>query len=104
MAFILLIVYSIAIFSASLFGVWLSRRFHMTHIRTQLAMSLVAGLMLGVAFFHLIPHSMQGVTMTPAIITLEINRLGNIDFTMGWTVAGLVFMLLLLRLFRFHQQ
>ncbi len=90
MALGLLIAYSLAVFAAGLLGGWLPRRFHMTHTRTQLTMSLVAGLMLGVAFFHLIPHSVLAES-------------GGVDFAMGWVVAGLVFMLLLLRLFHFHQ-
>ena len=90
MTLALLLTYGVAIFAASLLGAWLPRRFHMTHTRTQLTMSLVAGLMLGVAFFHLIPHSVT-------------SRGSDIDFTMSWVVAGLVFMLLMLRLFHFHQ-
>jgi len=90
MAIGLLGLYSLAIFGAGLLGGWLPRRFHMTHTRTQLTMSFVAGLMLGVAFFHLIPHSAMG-------------RGADVDFAMAWVVAGLVFMLLLLRLFHFHQ-
>ncbi|MEL0193067.1 MAG: ZIP family metal transporter [Halieaceae bacterium] len=87
---LLFTVYLAAIFAASLLGGWLPRRFQLTHTRTQLIMSLVAGLMLGVAFFHLIPHS----TLTPPV---------DVDFTMRWAVMGLVFMLVLLRLFHFHQ-
>lgn len=90
MTSLLLLGYCLAIFLASLLGAWLPRRFHMTHTRTQLVMSLVAGLMLGVAFFHLIPHSAN-------------DGAAGLDFTMAWVVAGLVFMLLLLRLFHFHQ-
>lgn len=86
----LLMVYCLAVFAAGLLGGWLPRRFHMTHTRTQLTMSLVAGLMLGVAFFHLIPHA-------------ALDGHADIDFAMLWVVAGLVFMLLLLRLFNFHQ-
>lgn len=86
----LLTIYLPAIFGASILGGWLPRRFHMTHTRTQLVMSLVAGLMLGVAFFHLIPHA-------------ALSKTANIDFAMAWVMAGLVFMLVLLRLFHFHQ-
>ena len=45
--------------------------------------------MLGVALLHLIPHSYAAVE--------------SIDSVMIWTLAGLVFMLLLLRWFQFHQ-
>ena len=81
--------YASALFIASWLGGWLPRRYQFTHTQTQLVMSLVAGLMLGVAGFHLIPHSFY---------------LGqSIDRTMYFVVGGLVFMLLLLRLFHFHQ-
>ena len=86
MAVSLLFLYGVAVFLAGLVGGWLPRRLHMTHTRTQLTMSFVAGLMLGVAFFHLIPHS----ALAPS---------ADVDFTMLWVVVGLVFMLLLLRLF-----
>jgi zinc and cadmium transporter len=87
---VLLLIYAPAVFVASLLGGWLPRRLHMTHTRTQLVMSLVAGLMLGVAFFHLIPHA-------------TLAKSAGVDFAMAWAMAGLVFMLLLLRLFHFHQ-
>ncbi len=89
---LLLLVYSLAIVLASLGGGLLPERVHMTHTRMQLVMSLVAGLMLGVAFFHLLPHS----------VTL-LGGAGSLDRAIGWLMGGLVVMLLLLRLFHFHQ-
>jgi zinc and cadmium transporter len=86
----MLAIYSTAIFLAALIGGGLPRRWEMTHTRTQLMMSFVSGLMLGVAIFHLIPHSAGD----PKV---------SIDFTMRWVMLGLLFMLLLLRLFHFHQ-
>lgn len=88
----LLLVYSVAIAAASLLGGLLPNVIRMTHTRTQLAMSLVSGLMLGVAFYHLLPHS---IVMRPVA--------GAIDFAVWWLVVGLVVMLLLLRAFHFHQ-
>lgn len=81
--------YALALFLASWLGGWLPRRYQLSHTQTQLVMSLVAGLMLGVAGFHLIPHS------------VDLGQ--SIDLTMYFVVGGLVFMLLLLRLFHFHQ-
>jgi len=81
--------YAVTLFVASWLGGWLPRRYQFSHTQTQLVMSLVAGLMLGVAGFHLIPHS------------VELGQ--SIDLTMYFVVGGLVFMLLLLRLFHFHQ-
>ena len=85
----LVFVYGSALFAMSLLGSSLPRRFQMTHTRTQMVLSLVSGLMLGVALLHLIPHSYAAVE--------------RIDSVMIWTLAGLVFMLLLLRWFHFHQ-
>jgi len=62
----------------------------MTHTRTQMVLSMVSGLMLGVALLHLIPHSFAAAS-------------GAIDVVMAWTLVGLIFMLLMLRLLHFHQ-
>ena len=85
----LLALYGVALFAASLLGSGLPRLVVMTHTRTQMVLSLISGLMLGVALLHLIPHSFS-VAKT-------------IDTVMLWTLAGLIFMLLLLRWFHFHQ-
>ena len=53
----LLTAYTLALFAISLVGSWLPRRVEMTHTRTQMVLSFVSGLMLGVALLHLIPHS-----------------------------------------------
>ena len=82
-------IFSVALLAASLLGSWLPRQVTMTHTRTQMVLSLVSGLMLGVALYHLIPHS--------------FGLAGDIDLVMAWALVGLVFMLLLLRLFHFHQ-
>ena len=68
----------------------------MTHLRIQVTMSFVAGLMLGVALYHLLPHALvllqDGMGMAAAI-----------EQAVSWAMLGMVLMLLLLRLFRFHQ-
>ena len=43
----------------SLLGGWLPNLFKITHVRLQLAMSLVAGFMVGIAVLHLLPHSVS---------------------------------------------
>lgn len=89
---LLLILYCAAIAGASLLGGYLPSRVRLTHTGTQLVMSLVAGLMLGVAIYHLLPHSiaMHGGP-------------GATDFAVWWLMLGLTGMLLLLRLFQFHE-
>jgi len=90
--FTLLIVYCTAIAAISMLGGLLPGWVRMTHTRTQLVMSLVSGLMLGVAFYHLLPHS----------ISLTDSAHG-VDTAVWWLMIGLITMLLLLRLFHFHQ-
>ena len=88
----ILLIYSLLIFSASFLGGWLPSLIHMTHTRTQLMMSFVAGLMLGIAIYHLLPH---------AIITIDSND--SIGISVQYLMAGLLFMFILLRAFHFHQ-
>ena len=64
----------------------------MTHMRTQLVMSLVAGFLLGVALFHLLPHSLAWIPGPHAV-----------DTAMLWAALGMVAMIVLLRVFPFHQ-
>lgn len=87
----LFIGYSAAVFAASLLGGWLPSILRMTHTRMQVVMSFVAGLMLGVACYHLLPH---------AIHTLP--AAGAVDRAVWWLMIGLLFMFVLLRSFHFH--
>lgn len=84
----LLIVYCVLIAVASVAGGWLPALVRMTHLRTQLLMSFVAGLMLGIALLHLLPHA--------------VHALGSAVWTGGSALAGTVFMFLLLRAFHVH--
>jgi zinc and cadmium transporter len=89
---LLLVAYCVAIALLSLAGGLLPNWVRMTHTRTQLVMSFVSGLMLGVAFYHLLPHS----------IALQPHEYGA-DASVWWLMIGLITMLLLLRMFHFHQ-
>lgn len=93
---LLLAGYSVAIVAASLLGGWLPTLVRVTHLRVQVGMSFVAGLMLGVALYHLLPHALlrlQGVGGMAAAV----------DRAVVWAMLGMILMLLLLRMFRFHQ-
>lgn len=89
---VLLAAYCVAIALLSLAGGLLPNWVQMTHTRTQLVMSFVSGLMLGVAFYHLLPHS---IALQPAT--------RGVDLSVWWLMIGLISMLLLLRMFHFHQ-
>ena len=89
---VLLAGYSLAIFAVSVVGGRLSEYGAMTHMRTQVVMSFVAGFILGVALFHLLPHSLERVPGP-----------GAVEAVMVWVVVGMMAMVVLLRVFPFHQ-
>ncbi len=91
-AFFLLTAYAVAIVAASLFGGWLPSAVRMTHTRIHLAMSVVAGLILGVALYHLMPHGLARLVGPEAI-----------EAVVWWTMLGMIFMVVLLRVLPFHQ-
>jgi zinc and cadmium transporter len=93
----ILAAYSLAIIAASLLGGWLPSLVRMTHTRTQLIMSFVAGLMLGVAMYHLLPHALVQLGAHNGHVGAAI------DTAVWWAMLGMILMLLLLRLFHFHQ-
>jgi zinc and cadmium transporter len=76
---------------ASLFGGWLPRRLVLSHTRMQTVISLVAGLMLSIGIFHLLPHAV-----------LELGE-EEPDRAATGLMLGLVGMFLILRLFAFHK-
>ena len=80
--------YCAAIILASLLGGWLPGILHLTHTTTQTLTSFVGGLMLGIAIFHLLPHSLHG-GQSP-------------DGAAWWMMAGILMMFLLIRCFHFH--
>ena len=82
-------VYSLMIVASSLFGGVLPSVLSLTHVRTQLMLSFVGGLMLGVGLWHMLPHSYV--------------ETGSLDKTLIWTLAGLLGMFFLIRTFHFHQ-
>lgn len=84
----LLIAYSAVVLAASLAGGWLPMLVRLTHTRLQTAISFVAGLMLGMALLHLIPHA--------------IEQSHSVDRTVAWALAGFLVMFFLQRFFHFH--
>ena len=88
----LLTVYSIVIMAVSLFGGWLPTVWRMTHTNTQMVTSFVAGVILCVSLYYLLPHSMIELPGDHAAETAVV-----------WMLAGTVIMVVLLRVFSFHQ-
>lgn len=84
-----LFIYCCIILIASTLGGAITTLFRLTHRRTQLILSLVSGVMLGVALLNLLPHS--------------IYMLGNPSLSLGICLFGLLFMFFMVRMFQFHQ-
>ena len=84
----LLILYCVGVVLSSLAGGAAPALVKLSHRNMQLVMSFVGGLMLGVALLHLLPHSVQ--------------EQGSVDRAAHWTLAGLVVMFLLIRVFHVH--
>ena len=89
---ILLLGYALAILAASLLGGYLPAIVKMTHTHIQMVMSFVAGFILGVALYHLLPH---GLVLIPGP--------GAVEKAVSLMMFGIILMVLLLRIFNFHQ-
>jgi zinc and cadmium transporter len=85
----LIALYSVAVVASSLFGGWLPSLLRLTHVRMQLMLSFVGGMMLGVGLLHMLPHSYV--------------ELGSLDTALVWMLVGLLGMFLLIRTFHFHE-
>ena len=63
-------IYAAFIFLAALAGGWVPLVVRLTHTRMQVALSFVAGVILGIGLLHLVPHGYM--------------QLRNIDQTVQW--------------------
>jgi zinc and cadmium transporter len=90
--YVLLTYYCIAIVIASIAGGLLPRWLRLSHRRTELIVSFVAGTMLGVAMLHMLPHALAASPPGPGA-ALSVFR---------WTIAGFLVMFLIERFFCFH--
>jgi zinc and cadmium transporter len=84
----LLTIYCVLVLLASLAGGWLLLAIHLTHTRLQLAVSFVAGLMLGIALLHFLPDANK--------------NLHSLDETVEWMLGGFLTMFFVQRFFHFH--
>lgn len=84
----LLFIYCALVLLASLAGGWLLLAMHLTHARLQTAVSFVAGLMLGMALLHFIPHA--------------IHQNHSVDQTVRWALGGFLVMFFLQRFSPHH--
>ena len=84
----LIAVYCVCIIASSLLGGLLPSLLRLTHMRLQLMMSGVGGLMLGIGLFHLLPHAVGGAV--------------TLDRAIWWLMMGLLTTFFLIRVFHGH--
>jgi zinc and cadmium transporter len=84
----LLTIYCALVLVASLAGGWVLLIIRPTHTRLQMAISFVAGLMLGIALLHFLPDANE--------------QLHSLDRTAAWMLGGFLVMFFLQRFFHFH--
>jgi zinc and cadmium transporter len=84
----LLTIYCVLVLLASLAGGWFLLFIHLTHARLQIAVSFVAGLMLGIALLHFLPDADE--------------QLHSLDKTATWMLGGFLAMFFIQRFFHFH--
>lgn len=85
---LLLTIYCVLVLFASLAGGWFLLLVHLTHTRLQIAVSFVAGLMLGIALLHFLPDADE--------------QLHSLDKTAAWMLGGFLAMFFVQRFFHFH--
>ena len=71
---LLILTYCLLIVLASLVGGWIPQWIQLTHKRMELAISGIAGFMLGVGLLHMLPHAQEAI--------------GSIHRTVLWLLAG----------------
>ena len=92
----LIVVYCSLLIAASLAGGWLPSLIRLTHTRMQLMMSLVGGLMMGVAVLHMLPHA-----VVENQYALSLGQ--SLDYAAWSCTLGLLVMFLTIRMFHVHQ-
>jgi zinc and cadmium transporter len=102
--FVLLTYYCALILLASLAGGMIPVWFQLTHRRMQLAVSFVAGVMLGVGVLHMLPHAVAEYAAATAGGSTSSGAM-NYDAVakpMGALLAGMMVMFFIERFFCFH--
>lgn len=94
----LLAYYCLFILLASIVGGMIPIWFHLTHRAMEIAVSFVAGVMLGVGLLHMLPHAVAEATAL-----VEPQAVGDaVWHIMLWLLAGMLAMFFIERFFCFH--
>ncbi len=93
MDFVLLAYYSVAIVIVSALGGLIPDWITLTHRRTEIVVSFVAGAMLGVGLLHMLPHSLASEENLAGLQPIAAFR---------WVLGGFLAMFFIERFFCFH--
>lgn len=93
----LLAYYCVFILLASIAGGMIPVWFRLTHRGMELAVSFVAGLMLGVGMLHMLPHAIADATIGEGGDAVRA-----VTTTMWWMLAGFLAMFFIERFFCYH--
>ncbi|HWB19819.1 MAG TPA: ZIP family metal transporter [Phycisphaerales bacterium] len=93
-------VYCGLILCASALGGWLPTTVRMTHKRMEVALSFVAGMMLGIGLLHMLPHALIARMEAGEGVHAEAHEL--VEPVVMWVLGGFLVMFLLQRFFEFH--
>jgi zinc and cadmium transporter len=95
---VLLTYYCLLISAASIAGGMIPGWVHLTHQRMEVAVSFVAGVMLGVGMLHMLPHAIE-----EGMVGLSGPEVGLSAHTiMLWVLTGMLVMFFVERFFCFH--
>lgn len=98
---LLILAYGITIVASTMAGGYLPQIVRMNHIRMQVVLSFVGGMMLGVAVLHLLPHGFQSLQKWTE--GSSDPQASAISITMRAMLVGLLFTFFMMRAFHFHQ-
>jgi zinc and cadmium transporter len=103
---VVLTIYCVLILLASLIGGWIPLWINLTHKRMELAVSFVAGVMLGVGLLIMLPHAVMARMEPAASVASELHPHATSHELIGpvvlWLLAGFLAMFLIERYFCFH--
>ena len=95
---VLLTYYCLLVLAASIVGGMIPLWFQLTHRWMEVAVSFVAGVMLGVGMLHLLPHAVaEAIAAAPGAPPEEA-----ITRTLWWTLAGMLAMFFIERFLCYH--
>ncbi len=101
MSLVLLTYYCLLISAASILGGMIPVWFRLTHRGMEYAVSLVAGVMVGVAMLHMLPDALQQARIS-ATDSASIDLASTDQTILIWVLLGMLTMFFVERFFCFH--